>query len=152
MSFFPFLAISAGVIIAIQGTINAQLGLLLKNPLLGTSIAFLVAFLCMFSVFLLSTSRWPSFSEVVSIPLYLLLSGGLLCAVGIGTMYYLIPKMGVGTLMSYSLSGQLIMAVVASHFGWFDLPEKSIDGIRGLGVAALITGVILLNSGIGYDH
>ncbi|MCV2403435.1 DMT family transporter [Marinomonas sp. C2222] len=152
MNIFPFLAVSAGVIIAVQGTLNAQLGFLLKNPLLGTSIAFLVAFLCMFSTFLVSVHRWPTFNEVFSVPAYLLFSGGILCAVGIGTMYYLIPKMGVGTLMSYSLCGQLIMAVVASHFGWFDLPQKPIDGIKSLGVMALIIGVVLLNSGVGHDH
>ena len=59
--------------------------------------------------------------------------------------YYLIPKMGVGSMMSYALSGQIIIAVLASHFGWFDLPVKPLSLVKLLGAATLIFGVFLLN-------
>lgn len=48
-------------------------------------------------------------------------------------------------MMSYALAGQLLLAVVASHFGWFDLPVKKIDFIKIVGIIALIVGIILIN-------
>ena len=48
-------------------------------------------------------------------------------------------------MMSYALAGQLLLAVVASHFGWFDIPVKQIDFIKLVGILALIAGVILIN-------
>ena len=64
---------------------------------------------------------------------------------GISMFYYLIPKMGLGPMMSYALTGQLIIAVVASHFGWFDLPVSSLTIGKLTGVVALIAGVVLIN-------
>jgi len=72
-------------------------------------------------------------------------SGGALAAFGVGMYYFLIPKMGVGPMMSYALAGQLLLAVVASHFGWFDLPVKKIDFIKIVGIITLIVGIILIN-------
>ena len=79
------------------------------------------------------------------VPGYLWFSGGALSAFGVGVFYYLIPKMGVGTMMSYALSGQILIAIIASHFGWFDLPIKSITTLKVIGVIALITGILLIN-------
>lgn len=145
MSHLSLLALVAGVTIAIQATMNAQLGVLLKSSMLGTSIAFL--FSCVFTVFvmMLSTKQYPQLADIKSVPLYLWFSGGALSAFGVGMFYYLIPKMGVGSMMSYALSGQILVAVVASHFGWFNLPVKPIDIIKAFGSILLLIGVILLN-------
>ncbi|MCG8381198.1 MAG: DMT family transporter [Gammaproteobacteria bacterium] len=145
MSYLSFLAVVAGAAIAIQASMNAQLGVLLKSPMLGTSIAFL--FSCVFTIFamMLWTKQYPQMNDIKSVPLYLWFSGGALSAFGVGMVYYLIPKMGVGSMMSYVLSGQILIAVVASHFGWFSLPVKQIDAVKVLGAASLIAGVLLLN-------
>jgi len=145
VSYLSLLALTAGVAITIQATMNAQLGVLLKSSMLGTSIALL--FSCMFSVLamMISTNQYPQMDEIKSVPLYLWFSGGALSAFGVGVFYYLIPKMGVGSMMSYALSGQMLIAIVASHFGWFDLPVKPINVIKAFGAISLITGVLLLN-------
>jgi len=44
-----------------------------------------------------------------------------------------------------SKSGQLLLAVVASHFGWFNMPVKQIDFIKIVGIIALIVRTILIN-------
>ncbi|PHS68619.1 MAG: hypothetical protein COB23_08740 [Methylophaga sp.] len=145
MSYLPFLALLAGAAIAIQATMNAQLGVLLKSSLLGTSIAFL--FSCVFTVaaMMLSIKQYPHMAEIKSVPLYLWFSGGALSAFGVSIFYYLIPKMGVGSMMSYALSGQILIAIIASHFGWFDLPVKPINIIKVSGAISLVIGVLLLN-------
>ncbi|GAA6133943.1 DMT family transporter [Oceaniserpentilla sp. 4NH20-0058] len=145
MSYLPLLALVAGAAIAIQATMNAQLGVLLKSSMLGTSIAFLFSCIFTISAVMLSTKKYPQIVDIRSVPLYLWFSGGALSAFGVGMFYYLIPKMGVASMMSYALSGQILIAVIASHFGWFNLPVKSIDFIKLSGTVSLIVGVLLLN-------
>jgi transporter family-2 protein len=150
VSNLSLLAFSAGAAIAVQAVMNAWLGVLLKSAMLGAGIAFLSA--CVFTVaaVLLSARQYPQLADVRSVPLYLWFSGGALSAFGVGVFYYLIPKMGVGSMMSYALSGQILMAVVASHFGWFDQPVAPVSVIKIVGVISLITGIVLINWEPGY--
>lgn len=50
-----------------------------------------------------------------------------------------------GLMMSFALTGQLLVAVIAGHYGWFDLPIKPLSLMRIIGVFALLSGVILIN-------
>lgn len=150
MSYLSLLAFSAGAAIAVQAVMNARLGVLLNSSMLGTGIAFLSACLVTVAAVLLSTRQYPQLAEVRSVPVYLWFSGGALAAFGVGVFYYLIPKMGAGSMMAYALSGQILMAVVASHFGWFNQPVTPISVIKIVGVIALITGIVLINWEPGY--
>ncbi|VAW52742.1 hypothetical protein MNBD_GAMMA05-535 [hydrothermal vent metagenome] len=152
MSYLSLLALLAGVAIAIQATMNAQLGVLLKSSMVGTSVAFLFSFVFIVSAMLLLTKQYPKMDEIKSVPLYLWFSGGALSAFGVGLFYYLIPKMGVGSMMSYALSGQILIAIIASHFGWFDLPVKPINVIKISGTISLIIGVLLINWETSYAY
>ena len=152
MSYFPLLALLAGAAIAIQATMNAQLGVLLKSSMLGTCIAFLFSCVFMTSAMMLTIKRYPEIADIKSVPLYLWFSGGALSAFGVGMFYYLIPIMGAGSMMSYALSGQILTAMVASHFGWFNLPLKPIDVTKATGVILFIVGVLLLNREPSHAH
>jgi transporter family-2 protein len=157
MSYLSLLAMAAGAAIAIQATMNAKLGVLLKSAMMSTSIAFFVS--CVFAVsamalsaILFSTKQFPQMADIKTVPVYLWFSGGALSAFGVGMFYYLIPKMGVGSMMSYALSGQILIAIVASHFGWFELPVKPITLLKIAGAFSLVTGVLLLNWEPSYAH
>jgi transporter family-2 protein len=145
MNLLTVFAFTAGAAIATQMAMNAQLGSLLKNPLLATSIAFLSSMAFTLVAALINTRSYPSIDLVRSVPVYLWFSGGILSAIGISTFYYLIPKMGMGPMMSFALSGQLVIAITAGHFGWFNTPLKPLDGNKTLGLIALISGVVLIN-------
>lgn len=144
MSILALFAIAAGAAIAIQATMNAQLGVVLKNSILATCIAFLLSFMITVIALLLTTTQYPNIAELKSVPAYLW-CGGILSAFGVAMFYVLIPKMGAGNMMSYALTGQLLIALLASHFGWFNLPVKSIDSIKTIGAILLIIGVVFIN-------
>jgi len=145
MNLLALLAFIAGGAIAAQGTMNAQLGVLLKNSMLSTSIAFL--FSCIFSMVALVvlSKEYPEMAQVKVIPWYLWFSGSLLSAFAVAMFYYLIPLMGVGTMMSYALSGQIIIAMIASHFGWFNLPVQPLTMLKVSGIVTLIFGLFIIN-------
>lgn len=142
---FALLAFIAGAAITTQASLNAQLGVLLKNSLVATTVAFIFSALFTLLAVFITTKNYPHLETVHAIPVHLWFLGGAIAAFGVGMYYFLIPKMGVGPMMSYALTGQLLLAVFASHFGWFGMPIKQISVITATGVVTLIAGVILIN-------
>ncbi|WNO09296.1 DMT family transporter [Teredinibacter sp. KSP-S5-2] len=145
MSYLSFLAFIAGAAIAVQASMNAQLGSLLDNPLLATGVAFISSvFFTMLAIGVFSKELPPT-ALLKAVPFYLWFAGGMLSSFGIAMFYFLIPKMGVGSMMSFALSGQLIIAILIGHFGWFSMPIKPFSTLKLMGVLALILGVVLVN-------
>lgn len=119
--------------------------MLLKNPLLATLAAFLSSFVFALLFVFIQVRDFPSTKQIHEIPFYLWFTGGLFSVIGISMYYFTIPKLGVATMISLGLCGQLIFAVIAGHFGWFNLPEEPLSWQRLIGVMAMILGIILIN-------
>lgn len=140
------LAFLGGVFLAIQGGFNAQLATHLRNPLLAAVVAFSVS-AYLGTIFLLcSKSAFPARFDLARIPYYLWFAGAFFSLLGICLYYYAIPILGLGQMISLGLCGQLLFSVVASHFGWFELPIQQIDLRKILGVIAMILGILLIHS------
>lgn len=139
------LAFIGGVFLAAQGGFNSHLGVMLKNPLLASVAAFISSAVFAVVVALLSVRNIPAVEEMKQIPVYLWFTGGLLSVIGISLYYYTIPKLGVSTMISLGLFGQLIFAVIAGHFGWLDLPTEPLTIRRLIGIISMLTGILLIN-------
>ncbi|MEO9966758.1 MAG: DMT family transporter [Reichenbachiella sp.] len=139
------LAFVAGILLTIQGGLNTQLGILLKHPLLATLVAFFFS-MCFSIIFVLSSVKsYPTTQQIKAIPTYLWFTGGLFSMLGVSLYYYTIPKLGVSTMISLGLCGQLFFSVIAGHFGWFGLPVEPITLKRSLGILAMGSGILLIN-------
>lgn len=140
------MAFTGGVFLAIQGSLNAQLGIWLKSPLLASLVAFFGS-ACFALVFVLGSVRAiPSVSHLREVPIHLWFLGGLFSMLGISLYYYTIPKLGVSSMISLGLCGQITFAMIAGHFGWFELPQEPISWKRAFGAVAMIVGIILINN------
>lgn len=143
---FVILALVGGVFLAAQGGFNTQLGVLLNSPLLASTTVYLFSTTFALGAVLLSVNEFPSISELRTIPTYLWFTGALLSLIGITLYYYTIPKLGLSTMISLGLCGQLIFSLIAGHFGWFNLPVEPADLKRIFGVVIMIIGIVLINS------
>ena len=94
---------------------------------------------------LYSKTAIPLKSNLTAIPFYLWFSGAFFNLLGICLYYYAIPILGLGQMISLGLCGQLLFSVIASHFGWFELPIQVIDGRKTLGVIAMIIGIVRIH-------
>lgn len=139
------LAFVGGVFLAMQGGLNAQLGVQLKNPLLASLTAFFFSVIFALLAVLLTVKNIPKTSLLLSIPKYLWFTGALFSVIGIGLYYYTIPKLGISTMISLGLFGQLIFSAVAGHFGWFGLPQEPMVMKKTLGLLAMTVGILLIN-------
>lgn len=145
MSYLSLFSLLAGAAIATQVSMHAQLGALLKNSLIGTTIAFTCSAMFTLIAVIAMTKHYPQAESIRSVPTYLWFTGGLFSAFGVAMFYYLTPKMGVGPMMSYAMTGQILVAIISSHFGWFDLPVQPINGVKLTGVVAMVIGIFLIN-------
>ena len=82
---------------------------------------------------------------VKSVPFYLWFTGGLLSAMGVALFYWLIPQMGAGAMISCAMSGQIVLALLAGHYGWFGFVVKPLTINTVVGCFSLIIGVWLIN-------
>ena len=144
---YILLACLAGAAIALQSSMNAMLGVLLKSPILATTCAFLVSGCYAFLVFITTERAALDTRLLVKVPWYLWTVGGSFSVLGVGLSYFLIPKMGIGNLMSLVLTGQLMMAMLINHFGWFGTKPIALNLTKVVGVLALLIGIYLVNKG-----
>lgn len=142
--FLTILAFIGGVFLAMQGALNAHLGVLLKNPLLASVVAFFFSTLFAIAVAAISVDQMPDWSGLGRIPWYMWFAGGLFSVLGISLYYYTIPKLGISTMISLGLCGQLIFSVIAGHFGWLNLPTEPITYKRIIGVISMIIGIVFI--------
>ncbi|PXY02408.1 EamA-like transporter family protein [Marinifilum breve] len=139
------LAFTGGVALAAQSGLNSQLGVGLKNPLLASVIAFLSSTLFAIVFVFVLVKDFPTITQIKGIPIYLWFTGGFLSMVGIGLYLYTIPKLGISTMISIGLCGQLIFSAIAGHFGWLNLPMEPLTIKKGIGILAMISGIIITN-------
>ncbi|MCK7459444.1 DMT family transporter [Idiomarina aminovorans] len=139
------MAIAAGMSIAIQASINAMMGQLAHNTFLSLTIAFTIS--ALFSAMALWGFSERSTLTFSNLPGYFWLIAGVFTSFGVGTMYFLIPKLGIGQVMAYALTGQLIGAMIINHFGVLGSPAIALNSYRLLGAGLLISGVFLINMG-----
>lgn len=143
--FLSVLAILGGVFLAAQSGLNSNLGLLLKNPLLSSVVLFSSSTIFAFVFTLLSVKSIPNWLEIKQIPIYLWFTGGLFSVLGITLYYYTISKLGISTMISLGLIGQLTFSVIVGHFGWFNLPIEPVSVKKTLGLLAMISGITLIH-------
>lgn len=139
------LAILGGIFLAAQGGLNATLGVLLKNPLLASLVAFFGSTVFATVFILLSDKSFPSSVDLKQIPIHLWFTGGLFSVLGISLYYYTIPKLGISTMISLGLFGQIAFSIIAGHLGWLNLPIEPITIKRSLGLIIMMSGIILIN-------
>lgn len=77
-----------------------------------------------------------------NVPFYMLWAGAFGLVV-IGAVSYTFPRVGVAGGLMIFLIGQLAMATVIDHFGFFDLAVRTIEPVRVLGIVIMFAGVWL---------
>jgi transporter family-2 protein len=137
-------ALLTGAMIALQAPINAELAARLGHPLSAALWSFLVGTLALFVVVLLFARGSTNFGALRSVPLYMLIGGGLLGAVYVLVSLVLAPKIGVAALMALAIAGQLAAALLLDRFGLFDLAQRELSVGRVSGVLLVLVGALMV--------
>lgn len=138
----PFvIAIISGISMAIQGTLNSSLSqktsifaATLLVHVIGTIVAFIALLAWRAPILNLNWGTIPWYSYL----------GGVLSVIIIGLVATSIPKIGVCNATTAIIIGQVTMAVVIDHYGWFGTTKLPWNAWQFVGVGFFAVGAKLL--------
>ncbi|MCE4222472.1 DMT family transporter [Methylobacterium sp. C25] len=137
------LAALAGVSIVVQQALNANLRVALHSAAWSGFASYAVGLACMAILALALRDPLPSAAVASRIPWWGWF-GGLFGAIFIALAVFLVPQIGAATFIALLIAGQMIASVGFDHFGVLGLEQRSVDLPRLLGVALLMSGVVLI--------
>lgn len=146
MSNWIFLAAAAGagILMAIQGSLNGALGKII-GVLEGNFVLHAVGLLLVaLMLFLLGLGR-GDLGRLGEAPWYLYLGGVINVAIIYGVMLS-IAQVGAGNATTAIIVGQLAMAMLVDAFGWFGLQQTQMTWSRGVGVLLMAVAAKLMLS------
>nr|WKN34804.1 DMT family transporter [Tunicatimonas sp. TK19036] len=131
-----------GVVLTLHLTMNAQVGVILKNPKMGNAIFWTIGGI---TAIMIGFSSWDSevFLRLKEVPLWLLTAGIMGAALVFG-IAWTIPQIGAGPAFVLLIAGQVITGMVFSHFGLLGSPVEPLSLMKILGVLLLIGGVSIV--------
>ena len=140
---FLFIALCAGGLLPIQGSINAHLGKSLNHPLQATFISFFGAVIFLFLLLLALNPQLPSVSQLKATPAFYF-SGGVYGVIFVTAILMLAPRIGIANTLVATIIGQLIVSVILDHIGAFGLLRHPVNGSRLLGCVGLMVSLYLI--------
>ena len=138
------IVIFVGVLIAVQSVLNTKLATYVNHPLQSTLINFLVGTAFLLAINLLLKNKFPTFSQMRSIPLYLFV-GGICGTIIVSSAIFLIPKIGIVVFTFGIIASQLLGSIVIEHFGILGVAVKTFNWYRAIAVVLILGGYFLIN-------
>jgi transporter family-2 protein len=136
--------IIVGATLAMQAPANAALARALGDPVAAAALSFGIGFIILTAIAVLRGAETPNFSALNSIPWWAL-SGGALGALWVLAAILAVPRLGVVTMFSAMILGQLIAALMIDAVGGFGLQPRDLNPTRLLAVGLVGAGVMLSN-------
>ncbi|GAB3251568.1 DMT family transporter [Larkinella harenae] len=142
MIYFLF-AFLVGVATSVQSGVNSQLRQVVAHPILAALISFGSGFVALTVISLALRAPVPSVEALREISWWKW-TGGLLGAVYVTTVIITVPRIGAGNLLSLSVAGQLLAAVILDHYGLLGFREHGLTVWRLVGVLLIVLGVVFV--------
>ena len=141
---WSLVGIAAGMLIALQAPINAQLARGLGMPIAAAAASFVAGTVVLIALTLVvSQAQGTSIAWRVP-PLWMFVVGGCLGAAFVTCALVLTPKLGVAATMAFIVAGQLLTGLVLDRMGYFDLAVREITLGRMAGAVMLLAGALLI--------
>ncbi|MFM9925977.1 DMT family transporter [Variovorax sp. H27-G14] len=142
MNFILFpVAFAAGIGIALQTTLNAQLAKAIGgNSIIAAFFSFTTGALLLGIVALFRADGFESMRGIFKQPLWMLL-GGVLGACALLCYVLLTPKIGLTLLIGLAIAGQLSSSMVIDHFSLFGVAQRPVTIMKLGGFVLMLAGL-----------
>ena len=90
---------------------------------------------------LLISGRFHTINYLNNVPAYLYLAGFVSAFVVLGTTF-LIPHIGARKFFILLITGQILMAIIISHFGVLESPKDPITMKKMIGAVLVLAGAV----------
>lgn len=137
-------ALSAGVGMPMQTSINAQLGRRVGSPFLAALINFTVGItLLLIAALFMEGSLAIPFGNIKGEPIWII-SGGAFAAAFVAGNILLMPRIGSIQTAILPATGQIIMGTLIDTLGLFNANAKELSIFRMCGVILVFAGVVIV--------
>lgn len=130
-----------GAAIATQAPVNARLALHLGDPVLAAAISFFVGFLALGTI-VVFRGALPGLANAGAVPWWAWF-GGAMGAIYVWAAIWSVGLLGVVTLVSALVFGQLTAALIIDAVGGFGVPVREITLTRVMAVLLVGAGLVL---------
>ena len=137
-------ALVSGALIACQAPINADAAARLGSPLAAAPISFCAGTVALFIVTLLFVRHDVNLAAFKTMPLYVMVGGGLLGAFFVTANTALAPRIGITAIFALGITGQLLAALMLDRFGVFGLVERELTLGRVGGTLMVLAGALMV--------
>ncbi|HWK29923.1 MAG TPA: DMT family transporter [Solirubrobacter sp.] len=135
-------ALAIGAAVAMQAPLNSQLGRHVGG-LPATTIALGTSFVALL-VLTVIAGQAAGFGDVGRPPAHVLLGGGIVGALYVGSIVWTVRALGVTGLSVVTLTGQFAAALAIDHFGWLGVDRSPLTLAKVTGVALVAAGTYLI--------
>jgi transporter family-2 protein len=130
-----------GALMSVYLPMNGAVSKYLGSAMAATITFFSVALVTAIFLFIF-WGEHSALGKLRQVPSYLYLSGFISAFMIVGTTF-LIPHLGARRFFILLISGQVLMAIVVSHFGILESPKDAINIKKLCGAALVMAGVFL---------
>jgi transporter family-2 protein len=138
-----FFVLSAGLSLAFQQVLNASLGSAMQSARWAAFVSYFGGTVALVLVLVAVREPIPAAALAGRAP-WIAWTGGIFGAIFIATSIFMIPRLGVATVSTLIVVGQLLGSLAFDHIGMFGLPQHPITLARVLGAGCLILGAALV--------
>lgn len=139
--FVIFGSLLVGGLLSIYLPMNSLVSKYLGSAITANITFFFMALVTSVLLFVVCGER-DTLTRVGSVPPYLYLTGFVSAFIVLATTF-LIPKMGVRRFFILTISGQILVAMLVSHFGWLQTPHDPIAVKKILGALLVLAGAVI---------
>ena len=134
-----------GVVLTVHLAMNGKVGAVIGNPRVGNALFWCIGAITALAIGL---SGWQAgaLSALRQVN-PLLLTAGAMGATLVFAIAWLIPQIGAGPMTLWLLAGQILSAMVLSHFGWLGSPVQPVTVTNALGALVMLGGIVLATRG-----
>jgi len=130
------LAFFMGIVMAVYLPMNSSVSRFLGSSITANVTFFIVALLTSLFIFLIF-GQFDTIYRVKNVPIYFYLTGFIGALIVLGATI-LVPQLGARKFFILLIAGQIIMAMVVSHFGILESPKDPISIKKLIGAALVI--------------
>ena len=141
---YIFIAVFMGIIMSIYLPMNSSVSKYLGSVYTANVTFFLAALVTSLFLFIIF-GNFKSLFLLKNVPGYLYFTGFVSAFIVLGVTF-LIPHLGARKLFVLVVSGQIVMAVIVSHFGILESPKDPVTFKKICGAMLVIFGAYVSSS------
>jgi transporter family-2 protein len=135
------LAVLMGIVISIYLPMNSSVSKYIGSTITANVTFFTVALLTSIVIFIIF-GEFHSIYNIRDVPVYLFSTGFISAFIVLG-MTFLIPHLGARRFFILGVAGQILMAVLVSHFGILESPKDAVTIKKLIGAFLVVFGAYI---------